>query len=328
MSNRITRRMRRLRTNESIRSLVRETRLSANDFIQPLFVVERPEDAGPIESMPGVSRYTVSQLGDIVGGIARSNVPAVLLFGIPSSKDASASTAIEPDGIVPQAIRACRDVAKDIVIISDVCMCSYTDHGHCGIIREDHVDNDATSQRLGEIAVCHANAGADWVAPSAMMDGMVAAIRGALDDAGYDSTGILSYAVKYASSFYGPFREAADCAPQFSDRKTYQMDPANAGEALAEAQIDLDEGADMLMVKPAMAYLDVIHRVKLAHPDVPLAAYQVSGEYSMIQAAAQRDWIDEKRVVLESLTAIKRAGADMIITYWASKAAQWLRDES
>ncbi len=326
MSNPPARRMRRFRATESMRNLVRETRLSASDFIQPLFVVDRSDDAGPIESMPGVARHTVSQLGDVVGAIAESGVPAVLLFGVPSNKDATGRSAIEPVGIVPQAIRACRNAAKDLVIISDVCMCSYTDHGHCGVIREDRVDNDATNQRLGEIAVCHANAGADWVAPSAMMDGMVAAIRSALDDAKCEDAGILSYAVKYASSFYGPFRDAADCAPQFSDRRTYQMDPANVGEALAEAKLDLDEGADMLMVKPAMAYLDVIHRVKTAHPDVPLAAYQVSGEYSMIQAAALRGWLDEKRAVLESLTAIKRAGADMIITYWASKVAGWLRE--
>jgi porphobilinogen synthase len=318
--------MRRLRASESMRNLVRETRLSVSDFIQPLFVVERTQDAGPIDSMPGVARHTVSQLGDVVAAIADLGVPAVLLFGIPSAKDANASTAVDPDGIVPQAIRACRESAKDLVIISDVCMCSYTDHGHCGIIHEDRVDNDATNQRLGEIAVCHARAGADWVAPSAMMDGMVAAIRSALDDARLDSTGILSYAVKYASSFYGPFRDAADCTPQFSDRRSYQMDPANVGEALAEAKLDLDEGADMLMVKPAMAYLDVIHRVKTAHPQVPLAAYQVSGEYAMIKAAAQRDWIDEKRAVLESLTAIKRAGADMIITYWAGTASRWLNE--
>ncbi|GJM24883.1 MAG: delta-aminolevulinic acid dehydratase [Phycisphaerae bacterium] len=318
--------MQRLRATDSMRNLVRETRLSPSDFIQPLFVVERAEDAEPIESMPGVVRHTVSQIGDEVRRIVDSGVPAVLLFGIPASKDATGSAADEPDGIVPEAIRACRVAAKDVVIISDVCMCSYTDHGHCGIICEDRVDNDATIRRLGEIAVSHANAGADWVAPSAMMDGMVAAIRAAMDDAKLDATGILSYAVKYASSFYGPFREAAECAPQFSDRRTYQMDPANVGEALAEANLDLDEGADILMVKPAMAYLDVIHRVKQAHPDVPLAAYQVSGEYSMIQAAAQRDWIDEKRAVLESLTAIKRAGADMIITYWASKASQWLNE--
>ncbi len=326
MSNPSRRRMRRLRANESMRSLVRETRLSAADLIQPLFVVEREKDAGPIESMPGVSRHTVSQLGDVAGAIAGSGIPAILLFGVPAAKDANGTSAADPEGIVPQAIRACRSAAKDIVIITDVCMCSYTDHGHCGIIRDDRVDNDPTIARLGEIAVSHAQSGADWVAPSAMMDGMVAAIRSALDESKCNATGILSYAVKYASSFYGPFRDAADCAPQFSDRRTYQMDPANAREALAESRIDLDEGADILMVKPAMAYLDVIHRVKSAHPDVPLAAYQVSGEYSMIQAAVQRDWMDEKRAVLESLTAIKRAGADMIITYWASKVAGWLRE--
>lgn len=326
MNTSLNRRMRRLRSSENMRNLVRETRLSASDFIQPLFVVENASDAGPIAAMPGVERHTLSQLGDVVKAIADSGVPAVLLFGIPASKDASGQAAVEDGGVVPRAIRTCRDAARDITIISDVCMCSYTDHGHCGIVREDRIDNDATVKRLGEIARCHANAGANWVAPSAMMDGMVEVIRSVLDNARLQDTGILSYAVKYASSFYGPFREAADCAPSFSDRRTYQMDPANAAEALAEAKLDLSEGADMLMVKPAMPYLDVIWRVKAAHPEVPLAAYQVSGEYSMIQAASQQGWMDEKRAVFESLTAIKRAGADMIITYWAARAARWLTE--
>ncbi len=307
-----------------MRDLVRETRLSASDLIQPVFAVERASDAGPIESMPGVERYTVSQLPDVAKSIAGANVPGVLLFGIPAEKDASGQAAVDADGIVPQAIRAIRDAAPDLVIFSDVCMCSYTNHGHCGIVNDNRVDNDATIARLAEIAVCHAHAGAQWVAPSAMMDGMVGAIRRALDESKLLDTGILSYAVKYASSFYGPFREAADCAPQFSDRTTYQMDPANAAEALAEAKQDLAEGADMLMVKPGLPYLDVIWRVKAAHPDVPLAAYQVSGEYSMIQAAQQNGWIDERRAALEALTGIKRAGADMIITYWATRVAVWL----
>lgn len=317
------RRLRRLRSSPSMRELVRETRLSAGDLIQPIFAVER--DAGPIESMPGVERYTVSQLPEVAKLIENTKVPGVLLFGIPAEKDATGRAAVDANGIVPQAIRAIREAAPGLVIFSDVCMCSYTDHGHCGIIRGECVDNDATIDRLAEIAVCHAKAGAQWVAPSAMMDGMVGAIRGALDQSNLHDTGVLSYAVKYASSFYGPFREAADCAPQFSDRSTYQMDPSNTAEALAEAKQDLSEGADMLMVKPGLPYLDVIYRVKSAHPEVPLAAYQVSGEYSMIQAAQQNGWIDERRVVLESLTGIKRAGADMIISYWATRAAEWLK---
>ncbi|NOX59040.1 MAG: porphobilinogen synthase [Planctomycetes bacterium] len=325
-SGRLTRRLRRLRSGSGVRNLVRETKLSSHDFIQPLFIVENEADAGPIESMPGVERHTLSTLGGAVHRIVESGVGAVLLFGIPKTKDPFGKIAAAKNGIVPRAIRACLDAESDLVVISDVCLCSFTDHGHCGIVEGEQIDNDASIERLSEIAVAHAEAGAGWVAPSAMMDGMVGAIRSGLDDARLEQTGILSYAVKYASSFYGPFREAADCAPQFSDRRTYQMDPANAAQAVAEAELDLQEGADMLMVKPGMPYLDVIAKVKAKFPEVPLAAYQVSGEYAMIQAASQNGWIDRKAAILESLIGIKRAGADMIITYWATQAAQWLGD--
>jgi porphobilinogen synthase len=318
------RRMRRLRRTPALRELVRETRLSPRDLIQPLFVVEDDRAAGPVAAMPAVARLSLPELSSRIEQVRAAGVRAVLLFGIPNEKDACASAADAADGIASRAIRACREAAHDLVVITDVCVCSYTDHGHCGIVADNTVDNDATLPILAKMAVAHARAGADLVAPSAMMDGQVAAIRTALDSAGLVETGILSYAVKYASSFYGPFREAADCAPEFGDRRAYQMDPANAREALAEAQLDINEGADVLMVKPALPYLDVVAAIKQRFPDVPLAAYQVSGEYSMIAAAAARGWLDERAAALEALTAIKRAGADLIITYYADRVVGWL----
>jgi len=314
-----------MRRTAALRGLRRETLVSAADLIYPIFVVERPEAGGPIVSMPGIERFTVDTMAREIEQASAAGIRSVLLFGIPAHKDARGSQAYAEGGVIASAIRRAREVKEDLVVIADVCLCEYTDHGHCGIVDREAIDNDATLELLAQASVVYAQAGADLVAPSGMMDGMVAAIRSALDDAGKPDVGVLSYAVKYASSFYGPFRDAAECAPRFGDRRAYQMDPANAREALGEARLDVEEGADMLMVKPAMLYLDVIRRVREAFPDVPLAAYQVSGEYSMIKAAAQNGWIDEKAAALESLTAIKRAGADAIITYFAKAAAPWLR---
>ncbi len=383
--------MRRLRRTPALRALRRESRLSTDDFVCPLFVVENEADAGPVASMPGVSRFTVEGIDREIEAIVSAGLKSVLIFGVPGRKDATGSGAAQGDSAVARAIHRIRRQTDRLAIITDVCLCSYTDHGHCGVIapqNRDHskprtsvradspssmndpnssrdhlpltsrsdvegegaintsplakgghrgfvsehgahaiIDNDATLNILGETAVAHARAGADVVAPSGMMDGAVGALRSALDATGFNDVAILSYAVKYASSFYGPFRDAADSTPAFGDRRSYQMDPANAIEALEEARLDVQEGADALMVKPALPYLDVIRRVKDAFPAVPLAAYQVSGEYSMIQAAAQRGWLDEKAVALESLTAIKRAGADIIITYFAKSAAGWLQGQ-
>jgi porphobilinogen synthase len=317
-------RPRRLRRTPGLRAMVRETRLARDQLIQPVFVVERDDQAGPIAAMPGVSRLTLAELDREIDAIGEAGVGAVLVFGVPAAKDASASGAVGARGVVPRAVERIRARAARMTIITDVCLCSYTDHGHCGVLQGDRVDNDATLGVIARSAVAHAAAGADLVAPSGMMDGMVGAIRAALDDAAHIDTGILSYAVKYASSFYGPFREAADSAPQFGDRRSYQMDSANVREALAEAKLDLAEGADMLMVKPALPYLDVLRYLRDELPDARFAAYQVSGEYAMIAAAAQRGWLDERAVVLESLTAIRRAGADAIITYFAKQAAVWI----
>jgi porphobilinogen synthase len=321
-------RMRRLRTHPRLREMVRETRLSPSDFILPLFVRHGENQRIAIPSMPGHSQLTVDLLAGEVSEISALGIPAVILFGIPSEKDAVGSDACDESGIVAEAVRAIKASGSDLLVITDVCFCEFTDHGHCGIVNDRHgvldVDNDATLEILATQAVTHARAGADMVAPSGMMDGMVGAIRGGLDDAGFTNLPILSYAVKYASAFYGPFREAVESAPSFGDRRTYQMDPANAGEALREAALDVAEGADVLMVKPALAYLDIIRRVKDAHPGVPLAAYNVSGEYAMVKAAAEAGWIDERGVALESLLAIKRAGADMIVTYFAKDACGWL----
>ena len=320
------RRMRRLRRTPAIRAMRRETRLASDNFIYPLFIVERGDLAGPVSSMPGVSQLKLDDLDREIENILALGLRSVLLFGLPAKKDATGSTGCGDDKIVSQAATRVKGLTDRLVVMADVCLCEYTDHGHCGIVREGVIHNDETLKELAKMSVAHARAGADFVAPSGMMDGMVSAIRRGLDEAGLSDTGIMSYAVKYASSFYGPFREAADSKPAFGDRRSYQMDPANVREALAEAQLDIDEGADIIMVKPALPYLDVVHRVRDAFPQVPLAAYQVSGEYSMmIKAAAANGWLNERDVVIESLTSIKRAGADLIITYFAKDAAGWLR---
>ena len=319
------RRTRRLRRSEAIRGLVRETSLSAADFIQPLFVTHGSGVRREIGSMPGQFQLSVDELSREVDELAELGINAVLLFGIPEEKDREASGAFDPDGVVQQATRAIKLAASDMVVIGDVCACEYTDHGHCGILDGCEVDNDRTVGLLAKIAVSQADSGVDIVAPSDMMDGRVQAIRAALDSAGHGNLPIMSYAAKYASAFYGPFREAAASMPAFGDRRSHQMDPANAREAMTEIAIDIDEGADIVIVKPALAYLDVIRMARDAF-DVPLIAYNVSGEYAMIKAAAQLGWIDERRVILETLTAIKRAGAGRIITYHAREAVRWLRE--
>ena len=318
-------RFRRLRSNEALRGLISETRLSAEDFVYPLFVVHGTGARNAIPSMPGQAQLSVDQLPAEAQELRALGIPAVLLFGIPASKDEQASEAYAADGIVQQAVRALKQADPALLVITDVCLCEYTSHGHCGIVRDGDVDNDATLPLLAQTALSHARAGADMVAPSAMMDGQVAAIRQALDENGFAQTPIMAYAAKYASAFYGPFREAAESAPQFGDRCGYQMDPANAREALREIEGDAAEGADIVMVKPALAYLDVLARARQRF-DLPLAAYNVSGEYAMIKAAAANGWLDERRVVLEVLTAIKRAGADVVITYHAKDAARWLSE--
>ncbi len=330
----LTTRPRRLRATPALRAMIRETELNARDFIYPLFV-RHGTGRSEIRSMPGVYQLSVEEAVREAEAAMRSGVNAVILFGIPAHKDPVGLENFADDGIVQQAIRAIKKEIPEMLVVTDVCLCEYTDHGHCGILNtgghfhtalpEGYVLNDPTLDVLAKVAVSHAECGADVVAPSGMMDGMVAAIRAGLDEAGYANTPILSYAVKYASSFYGPFREAAEGAPKFGDRKSHQMDPANVREALREAALDVDEGADMLMVKPALAYLDVIRVVKDAFPELPMAAYNVSGEYAMIKAAAQNGWIDEAKVTLETLTAMKRAGADVIITYHALDAARWLK---
>ncbi|MCJ7436122.1 MAG: porphobilinogen synthase [Anaerolineales bacterium] len=332
--SKIVNRPRRLRATPALRAMVRETELNARDFIYPLFV-RHGEGRREIRSMPGVYQLSVEETVREAESAAKSGVNAVILFGIPAKKDPIGIENFAHDGIIQQAIRAIKKEIPEMVVVTDVCLCEYTDHGHCGILNtgehyhlslpEGYVLNDETLDVLVKVAISHAECGADIVAPSGMMDGMVSAIREALDVSGYEHLPILSYAVKYASSFYGPFREAAEGAPKFGDRKSHQMDPANAREALREAALDVDEGADMLMVKPALAYLDVIRTVKDAFPELPMAAYNVSGEYSMIKAAAANGWVDEAKVTLETLTSIKRAGADLIITYHAVDAAKWLK---
>jgi porphobilinogen synthase len=316
-------RPRRLRKNENIRSLVRETILTVDDLIYPLFVCEGKGVKQEIRSMPEVYRFSLDQLIEEVKQVVELGIKAVLLFGIPDKKDEVGSSAYAKDGIVQKAVRTLKEKFPDLVVITDVCLCEYTSHGHCGIIKNHTVDNDATLEQLAKIAVSHAKAGADIVAPSDMMDGRVGRIREALDEAGFTDVAIMSYAVKYCSAFYGPFREAAESAPQFGDRRSYQMDPANIREALREAYLDVQEGADILMVKPAMPYLDVIKTIRQEF-NHPLAAYQVSGEYAMIKAASKLGWLDEEKIMFESLIAIKRAGADLIITYFAKKVAQTL----
>jgi porphobilinogen synthase len=316
-------RPRRLRRSEALRRLVRETRVAAGQLVQPLFVVPGRRIERPVDSMPGVAQLSVDRAAEECRRLADLGVPAVLLFGIPEKKDPRGSGATDPDGIIPRALRAIREAAPQLVLVTDVCLCEYTDHGHCGIVRDGDVDNDPTLELLAAEAVAHARAGADLVAPSDMMDGRVGAIRAALDAAGFTHLPIMSYAAKFASAFYGPFRDAAGSAPQFGDRRSYQMDPANAEEALREVALDIEEGADIVMVKPALPYLDVVRRVKERF-GYPVAAYHVSGEYAMVKAAAARGWLDEARVVEESLTAIRRAGADVIITYFAKDVARGL----
>ncbi len=320
-----TYRLRRLRRTKTLRRMVQENTLSPDDFIYPIFVHEGANRRQPIASMPGQFRLSVDLLPAEVEQLSALGVPAVLLFGIARYKDAHASYATQRDGVVPQAIRAIKRANPEIVVITDVCVCAYTEHGHCGIVREDgYVDNDASLTVLAEMALAHAEAGADIVAPSAMMDGQVQAIRETLDEHGFTETAIMAYSAKYASAFYGPFREAADSAPQSGDRRSYQMDPPNAREAVREVIADVEQGADIVMVKPGLAYLDVMRLVRDA-VDVPLAVYNVSGEYSMLKAAAEKGWIDERAVALEMLMAFRRAGADLIITYLAKEAAEWLK---
>jgi porphobilinogen synthase len=316
-------RPRRLRRTENLRRLVRETSISAADFVYPLFVTHGSGVTCEIGAMPGNCHFSVDTLQPEIEEIAGLGIPAVLLFGLPETKDEVGSGAYSADGIVQQAVREIKRVAPELLVITDVCLCEYTSHGHCGVIEDGCVCNDPSLELLARTAVSHADAGADIVAPSDMMDGRVAAIRAALDEAGHIDTVLMSYAVKYASAFYGPFREAADSAPQFGDRRAYQMDPPNVREALREAQLDTAEGADIVMVKPALPYLDVLTKVAAQSP-VPVAAYNVSGEFSMVKAAAKMGWIDERRIVLEILTSIKRAGADIIITYHAKDAVRWL----
>jgi len=313
-------RLRRFRRTGGLRGLVRETRLSLDQFVMPLFVA--PE-ALRDEALPAMSRFTVDGLVHEVDDLVRAGVRAVMLFGIPAEKDDEATGAWEDDGIVQQALRALRPEFPDLVLVTDVCLCEYTSHGHCGVVVDGEVHNDRSLELLARTAVSHAEAGADVVAPSDMMDGRVLAIREALDDHGFESAPILSYAAKYASAFYGPFREAAGSAPSFGDRRGYQMDPANVREALRECELDLEEGADALIIKPALPYLDVIRAAREAF-DAPIAAYNVSGEYAMVKAAARGGWLDEQQAALESLTAIKRAGADLIISYWTKDLPSWL----
>ena len=316
-------RMRRLRRSETLGRLRRETGLAGDDLVLPLFTVEGHGVREPIASMPGVQRFSVDQLVDECKRVFDLGVPSVILFGIPDAKDARGSGADAADGIVQRAVGAIKREVGELCVITDVCLCEYTDHGHCGVIEAEHVVNDASVERLAMAALSHARAGADIVAPSDMMDGRVAAIRRALDEHAFEDTAILSYAAKYASAYYGPFRDAAESTPQFGDRRSYQMDPPNAREAMREMQLDLDEGADVLMVKPALPYLDILAEARRRF-DVPLAAYHVSGEYSMIHAAAERGWIDGPRAMEEALVSIKRAGADWILTYAAADLAERL----
>ena len=323
MSNFPTVRMRRTRQNEKLRGLVRETRLNVDQLIYPLFIAEGIKEPHEVSAMPGVMQWPLEQLGREMERVASLGIPAVLLFGLPEQKDEVGSQAYNEQGIIQQAIRRIKAVTPEMLVITDVCLCEYTSHGHCGVIENGSVQNDESLALLAQMALTHAEAGADIVAPSDMMDGRVGAIRQTLDEHGLSGTPIMAYSAKYASGFYGPFREAAGSAPQFGDRRAYQMDPANGREALREVDLDIAEGADIVMVKPAMAYMDVIRRVR-DRCDLPIAAYNVSGEYAMIKAAAQNGWIDERRIVMEVLTGIRRAGADMIITYFAPDVARWL----
>jgi len=318
-------RPRRLRRTAALRDLVRETTLAPDDLVYPLFVVPGEGVRSPIPSMPGIDQLSVDALAAEARELGSLGIKAVLLFGIPSAKDPLGLESHADDGPVQSAIRALKDASPELVVATDVCLCEYTDHGHCGLLGPEHeVLNDQTLETLGRIAVSHAEAGADVVCPSGMLDGMVAAIRSALDAEGREGVAILSYAVKYASALYGPFRDAAEGAPQFGDRRSHQMDPANAREALREVALDVEQGADALMVKPAIGYLDIVSRVRERFPELPLAAYNVSGEYAMVKAAAANGWLDERAVVLELLTSVRRAGADLVVTYHAKDAARWL----
>ena len=317
-------RLRRLRRNSALRALVRETEVTVGDLIQPLFVREGTRQRRPIASMPGQFQLSVDELVKEAAALAQAGVPGVILFGIPDRKDAKATGAYAANGIVPRAVRALKKEVPGLLVITDVCLCEYMSHGHCGIVRGQEILNDPTLALLAKAAVVSADAGADIVAPSDMMDGRVSVIRAALDKQGHAELPIMSYAAKFSSAFYGPFRDAAESAPQFGDRKTYQLDAANAAEALREVAQDLAEGADIIMVKPGLPYLDLVWRVKERF-QVPVAVYNVSGEYAMLKAAAQNGWLDEKAAALETLTAFKRAGADIIFTYWAKAAANWLR---
>ncbi len=318
-------RPRRLRKTPSLIDMLQETRLSIKGLIYPVFVCGGRDVKEPIASMPGQYRLSIDVLLKELEEIRDLGIPSILLFGIPDRKDSFGSEAYDDNGIVQNAVRAIKENLPDVVVITDVCLCAYTDHGHCGLVKDGKILNDETLEILSKVAVSHADAGADIVAPSAMMDGQVKAIREALDHNGFKDVAIMSYSAKYASSMYGPFRDAAESSPKFGDRRGYQMNPANVREAIREVRIDIEEGADIVMVKPALSYLDVISRIRSAF-DVPLAAYNVSGEYSMIKAASERGWIDEKSVVLEILTSIKRAGADLIITYFAKDVAKWLKE--
>jgi porphobilinogen synthase len=317
-------RARRLRKSETLRRMVRETRLAVDQLVMPLFVVPGERVTRPVPSMPGVAQLSIDRAVEECRAVADLGIPAVILFGIPERKDAAGSGAYQENGIIQQALRALKAALPDLALITDVCLCEYTDHGHCGVVIEGDVDNDATLDLLAKEAASHARAGADMVAPSDMMDGRVAAIRERLDEEGFDHIPIMAYAAKFASAFYGPFRDAAESAPQFGDRRSYQMDPANGDEALREVDLDIEEGADIVMVKPALAYLDLIWRVKEAF-GYPVAAYNVSGEYAMIKAAAREGWLDEERVMMEALLGIRRAGADLILTYFAKDAARVLQ---
>jgi len=316
-------RMRRLRRTPAIRNMLRETTLKMDDLIYPLFVIAGENVKNPISSMPGCYQLSIGNLLGEVREVVSLGIPAVLLFGIPSHKDSAATGAYDPEGVIQMAVRAIKDEFPDLVVITDVCLCEYMNHGHCGVVQDGEVLNDVTLELLCKMAITHADSGADIVAPSDMMDGRVAAIRNALDDEGLSDTSIMAYSAKFASAFYGPFREAAESAPAFGDRRTYQLDSANGEEAVREALLDIEEGADIIMVKPALPYLDVVHAIK-QETKFPLAAYNVSGEYSMIKAAAAKGWLDEERAVMEAVTGIKRAGADLIITYHAKDIAGWI----
>jgi len=327
----LSERPRRLRRNETLRRMVRETRLSADNLVFPLFVRDEAHACRPISSMPGQFQWGIAEVADQAAKAADAGVPAVLLFGIPERKDAEGSSAWEDGAVVCRAVEAIKKRCPSLCVITDVCLCEYTDHGHCGILCQNRdglmdVSNDATVEVLIKEALAHANAGADMVAPSDMMDGRIGAIRNALDAEGLEEVAVMAYSAKFASGFYGPFREAAESPPQFGDRRSYQMDPANSDEAMREIALDIEEGADIIMVKPALPYLDIIQRAADEF-NIPIAAYNVSGEYAMIKAAAERGWLDEKRVVLEMATGIRRAGASIIITYWAEDIAGWLRDQ-